>query len=153
MYFVSPLPIGPPSHPSELAPILLAPVVGAGYTQRVRVIARSTLYGFVRNQVQAKAQKLVKQHLDSWFADAAKAKWKNSAELKAQYTSASIISAERVVFNIKGNEYRLVVAINYHYQVLMIKWLGTHKEYDKINVAEVEYDERRYADPSNKNQS
>jgi mRNA interferase HigB len=58
-----------------------------------------------------------------------------------------------VVFNIKGNEYRLVVAINYHYQVLMIKWLGTHKEYDKINVAEVEYDERRYADPSSKNHS
>ncbi len=136
MYSVSPLPIGPPSHPSQLATIILAPVVGAGYAQKVRVIARSTLYGFVRNQAQAKAQKLVKQHLDSWFADAAKANWNNSAELKAQYTSASIISAERVVFNIKGNEYRLVVAINYHYQVLMIKWLGTHKEYDKINVAE-----------------
>jgi mRNA interferase HigB len=136
-----------------MAPILLAPVVGAGYTHRVRVIARSTLYGFVRNHVQAMTQKMVKQHLDSWFADAVKAKWKNTAELKAQYTSASIISAERVVFNIKGNEYRLVVAINYHYQVLMIKWLGTHREYDKINVAEVEYDERRYADPSSKNQS
>jgi mRNA interferase HigB len=127
--------------------------VGARYTQEVRVIARSTLYGFVRNHVQAKAQKLVKQHLDSWFADAVKAKWRNSAELKAQYRSASILSAERVVFNIKGNEYRLVVAINYHYQVLMIKWLGTHKEYDKINVAEVEYDERRYAGPSSENQS
>ena len=105
------------------------------------------------NHVQAKAQKLVKQHLDSWFADAVKAKWRNSAELKAQYRSASILSAERVVFNIKGNEYRLVVAINHHYQVLMIKWLGTHKEYDKINVAEVEYDERRYAGPSSENQS
>jgi mRNA interferase HigB len=136
-----------------MAPILLAPVVGAGYTHRVRVIARSTLYGFVRNHVQAMTQKMVKQHLDSWFADAVKAKWKNTAELKAQYTSASIISAERVVFNIKGNEYRLVVATNYPYQVLMIKWLGTHKEYDKINVAEVAYDERRYADPSSKNHS
>ena len=45
------------------------------------------------------------------------------------------------------------MAINYHYQVLMIKWLGTHKEYDKLNVAEVAYDERRYAGPSSENQS
>ena len=51
-------------------------------------------------------------------------------------------------FNIKGNDYRLVVAINYHYQVLLIKWLGTHKEYDKIDVEKVAYEEDRYADPS-----
>jgi len=50
------------------------------------------------------------------------------AELKAQFRSASIVSSERVVFNIKGNDYRLAVAINYHYQILLIIWLGTHKE-------------------------
>ncbi len=49
---------------------------------------------------------------------------------------------------IKGNDYRLVVAINYQFQVLLIKWLGTHKEYDNISVEEVAYDEDRYADPS-----
>jgi mRNA interferase HigB len=81
--------------------------------------------------------------------DSTKAEWQTSAELKSQYSSASIVSAERVVFNIKGNDYRLVVAINYHYyQVLLIKWLGTHKEYDNISLEEVTYDEGRYADPS-----
>ena len=60
-----------------------------------------------------------------------------------------IVSAERVVFNIKGNDYRLVVAINYAFQVVLIKWLGTHKEYDNIAVEQVTYDEDRYADPTN----
>ena len=95
-----------------------------------------------------KLQKTIKAQLDAWDAEVAKAEWNSSAELKSQYSSASVISAERVVFNIKGNDYRLVVAINYHYQVLLIKWLGTHKEYDKINVEEVAYDESRYADSS-----
>jgi mRNA interferase HigB len=120
--------------------------LGAKYTRIVRVIARSTLYAFVQNRVQLKAQKsLVKQHLDAWYAEVAKAKWKNSAELKNQFRSASVVSAERVVFNIKGNEYRLVVAVSYRHQGLMIKWLGTHEECDKIEVAKVEYDEHRYA--------
>lgn len=126
----------------------LAPKVGSRYYKHVRVIARGTLNGFVRNRVDRKLQKAVKAHLDAWYAEAAKAEWKTSAELKSQYSSASIISAERVVFNIKGNDYRLVVAINYHFQVLLIKWLGTHKEYDNINVEEVAYDEGRYADSS-----
>lgn len=115
----------------------------------VRVIARRTLNYFVENRVDRKLQKMVKAQLDAWYAEAEKAAWKNSAELKQQYRSASIVSSERVVFNIKGNEYRLVVAINYHYQVLLIIWLGTHKEYDKIDVEKVEYDKRRYADSSN----
>lgn len=122
--------------------------MGARYYEEVRVIARGTLNGFVRNRVDRKLQKAVKAHLDAWYAEAAKAQWKTSAELKSQYSSASIVSAERVVFNIKGNDYRLIVAISYHYQVLLIKWLGTHKEYDNINVQEVTYDEDRYADPS-----
>ena len=115
----------------------------------VRVIARGTLNGFVRNRVDRKLQKAVQDHLDAWYAEAAKATWKSSAELKAQYGSASVVSSERVVFNIKGNDYRLVVAINYYYQVLLIIWVGTHKEYDQIDVGKVEYDKRRYADPSN----
>ena len=115
----------------------------------MRVIARGTLDGFVRNRVRAKVEKqLVKQQLDAWYAEVSKAEWKNSAELKAQFSSASIISAERVVFNIKGNDYRLVAAITYRHQGMMIKWLGSHEEYDKIDVAEVKYDEQRYADPA-----
>lgn len=106
----------------------------------MRVIARSTLIGFVQHRVERRLQTGVKGHLDAWFAEVARAEWRNSAELKSQYDSASIVSAERVVFNVKGNDYRLVVAISYHYQVVLIQWLGTHKEYDKIEVTEVEYD-------------
>ena len=121
-------------------------MVGARYDSTVRVIARGTLHQFVRNRVGGKLQMMVKAHLDAWYAEAARASWKNSAELKQQYRSASIVSSERVVFNIKGNEYRLVVAINYPHQVLLIIWLGTHKEYDTIDVKKVRYDKSRYAD-------
>lgn len=122
--------------------------MGAWYYQLVRIIARSTLNGFVANRVERKLRAGVKAHVDAWFAEAEKAAWKNSAELKAHFRSASIVSAERVVFNIKGNDYRLVVAINYHYQILLIIWLGTHAEYDKIKAAKVTYEKERYADPS-----
>ena len=115
----------------------------------MRIIARSTLIGFVRNRVEGKLQKIVKGHLNAWYSEAAKASWKNPAELKKQYSSASIVSAERVVFNIKGNDCRLITAINYHYQVLLIIWIGTHREYDQIDAGKVEYDKRRYTDPSN----
>lgn len=116
----------------------------------MRVIARSTLNGFVQNRVEPKLQKVVKEKLDAWYAEVAKAEWNTPAELKQQYASASIVSDERVVFNIKGNDYRLVVSINYHVKVLLIKWLGTHKEYDSIDVKQVAYDSSRYDDPSDK---
>lgn len=58
------------------------------------------------------------------------------------------MSSERVVFNIKGNEYRLVVAINYQFQIALILWIGTHKEYDRIDVEKVQYDKKRYQSPS-----
>lgn len=112
------------------------------------MIARGALNGFIRNRVEAKHQKAVKSRLDAWYAEASKAEWKTTAELKSQYGSASIVSAERVVFNIKGNEYRLVVSIDYHFQAVFIKWIGTHQEYDKIDVEKVTYDATRYADSS-----
>jgi mRNA interferase HigB len=114
----------------------------------MRVLARGTLNGFVNKRVSRNSQKLVKAHLDAWYAEAAAATWANSAELKQHYRSASILNSERVVFNIKGNEYRLVVAINYHYQLVLIKWLGTHHEYDGIDALKVEYDKQRYSGSS-----
>ena len=114
----------------------------------MRVIARGTLYGFVDQRVAVSQQKAVKSQLDAWYAEVSNATWKNSAELKTQFRSASVISSERVVFNIKGNDYRLIVAIEYTYQLVLIKWLGTHKEYDNINAVKVAYEEARYADPS-----
>jgi mRNA interferase HigB len=110
----------------------------------VRVIARGTLIGFVKNRVARGQHAVVKAQLDAWYQIAHSARWKSSAELKAQFASASILSAERVVFNIKGNDYRLIASINYGHQILFVKWLGTHREYDQVDAREVEYDEDRY---------
>lgn len=71
--------------------------------------------------------------LRSWYHDVKSADWKNSNELKEQYKNASIIKNGRVVFNIKGNSYRLIVAIDYEFQVIFIRFIGTHKEYNKID--------------------
>jgi mRNA interferase HigB len=77
--------------------------------------------------------------LDAWFHEAQNAEWHSSAELKKLYATASIVSADRVVFNIKGNSYRLVVAIDYEKGIVWIKWLGAHKDYDQIEVTEVDH--------------
>ncbi len=102
----------------------------------------------MQKRVEFRLRASLKNHLDAWYAEVSKADWKTSAELKQQYRSASIVSASRVVFNIRGNEYRLVASINFAYQVIFIKWLGTHREYDRIDVEKVEYDEGRYSDSS-----
>jgi mRNA interferase HigB len=129
----------------------LAPKLGAAYTFDVRIISRSTLSAFVRNRVEPRLQRVVQEKLDAWFALASRAEWRNSAELKLQNRSASIISAERVVFNIKGNDFRLITAIDYEHQILLIIWLGTHREYDRVDPATVIFDKERYAHPSHSN--
>jgi len=73
------------------------------------------------------------QQLKSWFREAQKAEWKNPNDIKTAYPSASILNENRVVFNIKGNNYRLIVKISYDYEMVWIRFLGTHGEYDKIN--------------------
>jgi mRNA interferase HigB len=71
--------------------------------------------------------------LRAWYHDARIADWKNSNELKRFYKNANIVGEGRVVFNIKGNDFRLVVAIDYEFQVIFIRFIGTHKQYDKID--------------------
>ena len=71
--------------------------------------------------------------LRAWYHDVKNSSWKNSNELKLQYRNASIIGNERVVFNLKGNTYRLIVSIDYEFQVIYIRFIGTHKQYDTIN--------------------
>ena len=105
----------------------------------MRVIARTTLRQFVEKLRGHKDQKAVKSALDAWFYEAQQADWKNPADVRKAYSSASIIGSDRVVFNIKGNDYRLVVAINYRLQIVFIKWLGSHAQYDKIDVRTVQY--------------
>ena len=118
---------------------------------QVRVIARSTLKKFVLERVENSLRASVDQHLDDWYRMTLAAEWRNSAELKLDLRSASIVSSERVVFNIKGNEFRLVVAVNYGHAAVFVLWLGTHREYDRIDVKQVEFDKGRYADPTDSN--
>jgi mRNA interferase HigB len=105
----------------------------------MRIIARRTLREFVQGLSGRKDQSAVKAALDAWFDEASRALWKNTADVKRRYATASVISAERIVFNIKGNDYRLVVSVDFEKGIVWIKWIGTHKAYDKIDVAEVRY--------------
>jgi mRNA interferase HigB len=122
--------------------------MGAEYTETVRIISRGTLNAFARNRVEPRRQRVVQEKLNAWFAIVSRADWKNSAELKLQDRSASIISAERVVFNIKGNDFRLIAAVDYAHGIVLITCLGTHREYDRIDPAKVKFDKERYAHPT-----
>ena len=93
--------------------------------------------GFIEKLEGHKDQRALKAALDSWFQEARQAEWKNSPDVKASYAHASIVGANRVVFNLKGNAYRMVVAVDYRRAIVFIKWLGTHKEYDAIDVRTV----------------
>jgi mRNA interferase HigB len=105
----------------------------------VRIIARKTLRSFIEALQGHKDQKSVKSALDAWFHEAQSATWKTPADVTRAYANASIVGSDRVVFNIKGNAYRLVAAIDYQREIVFIKWLGTHAEYDGIDVKTVKY--------------
>ena len=96
----------------------------------MRIIAFRTLREFYEKSEFADSE----TSLRSWYHDAKTANWSNSNELKEQYKNASIVGEGRVVFNIKGNRYRFVVSIDYEFQVIFIRFIGTHKEYDKIDI-------------------
>ena len=81
----------------------------------------------------------LKAALDAWFDEVKKARWSSAANVKRSYATASIVSSDRIVFNIKGNDYRLVVAADFEKGIVWIKWIGTHKDYDKIDVKEVRH--------------
>jgi mRNA interferase HigB len=105
----------------------------------VRIIARKTLRDFVESLRGRKDQRAVKSALDSWFHEVQASDWNKPADVTARYANASIVGSDRVVFNIKGNDYRLVAAVDYHRKIVFIKWLGTHARYDKIDVRKVKY--------------
>ena len=97
----------------------------------MRIIARSTIKAFIeRDSSYADS----KEALEAWYHHTLKADWSTPEELKVQFKSASILQDGRVVFNIAGNKYRLVVWINYAYRVVYIRFIGTHKQYDNIDV-------------------
>lgn len=105
----------------------------------MRIIARRTLREFVESLADRKDQPAVKAALDAWFGEVSKAEWASTADVKKFHATASIVNAERIVFNIKGNDYRLVVSVDFEKSIAWIKWIGTHKAYDKIDVAEIEH--------------
>jgi mRNA interferase HigB len=105
----------------------------------MRVISRRTLRSFVEGLGGHKDRAAVKAALEAWFDEVKKTKWKNSAEVRRRYATASIISADRIVFNIKGNDYRLVVAVDFDRSIVWIKWIGTHREYHRIDVKKVKH--------------
>lgn len=77
------------------------------------------------------------QQLTSWFRETNSAGWKSPRDIKKEYPSASFLENNRVVFNIKGNKYRLIVRINYDYQMIWIRFVGTHAQYDKIDATKI----------------
>jgi len=97
----------------------------------MRVIARSTLRDYWLHEPGAQTA------LEAWFAEASRAQWTTPIAIKARYTSASILKDGRVVFNIGGNQYRLVTRINYRLKIIYIRFVGRHEEYDKIDAQTV----------------
>lgn len=75
--------------------------------------------------------------LQAWYADVKQATWKSPADIKSVYRNASIVANNRVVFNIKGNSYRLVAAIQYEFGIVYIRFVGTHDEYNRIDAATI----------------
>ena len=105
----------------------------------MRIIVRRTLREFVRAREGRKDHPALKAALDAWFAEVSSATWAGSADVKRRYATASIVNADRIVFNIKGNDYRLVIAVDFEKAIVWIKWLGTHRDYDRIDVKEVDH--------------
>ncbi|MBL7813165.1 MAG: type II toxin-antitoxin system HigB family toxin [Bacteroidetes bacterium] len=93
----------------------------------MRVIAKKTLKEFWLKHGD------VEDRLKAWHKEAEEAIWKTPQDIKKEYPTASFLQDNRVVFNIKGNHYRLIVKINYDYSIVWIRFIGTHAEYDKIN--------------------
>ena len=106
------------------------PVMGY-HVALMRIIAKRALRAFWRRQPRAE------QPLKSWYAIAAKADWSSPADVKTAYRSASLVGNVRVVFNIGGNRYRLVVRFDYPHRIGFVRFVGTHAEYDAVDAARV----------------
>lgn len=93
----------------------------------MRVIAQRTLREFWLSHPDAE------QPLKAWFREVQAAKWSSPHDIKERYRSASVVGGNRVVFNIAGNRYRLVVRLNFAYGIAYIRFVGTHRDYDRID--------------------
>jgi mRNA interferase HigB len=103
----------------------------------VIVTGRLIVHSYFRRNVGRKGSAAAKRQFDAWLAEAEQAAWSDPSAIKAQYATASILKGSRVVFNISGNNYRLIVKINYRAGVVDIRFFGTHREYDDIDAEAV----------------
>lgn len=106
------------------------------FSPGMNIITKGTIKHYVEKYPLAKTALL------NWYEEFLKVSFADFNELKSVYGSASIISNHRVIFNIKGNEYRLITSINFRRKALYIIWFGTHKEYDKIDAANIPFEVR-----------
>ena len=97
----------------------------------MRIIAKRTLRVFWMQYPKAKGP------LEAWHQEVARANWATPSEVKAQFRSASVLQGNRMAFNIAGNQYRLIVKINYPYRVVYIRFIGTHADYDTVDVTAI----------------
>lgn len=104
----------------------------------MRIIAKRTLVQFIAGLSGHHDEQAVTTAIWSWYGIVKEASWPNAMALKQHIGHASIVG-DRVVFNIKGNDYRLIVAMDYEHQIAYIKWLGTHRDYDKVDVRTAEH--------------
>ena len=94
----------------------------------MRIISRKKLREFWEHHPDARAS------LESWFADVKQADWETPNDIKNVYRNTSFIANNRIVFNIKGNKYRLIIMVQYTYHLVYIRFIGTHQEYDEVDV-------------------
>lgn len=100
----------------------------------MNIIAKGTILYYINKYPKAKTSLL------TWFYEFSKLEFANFNALKAVYGNASIVAGNRVIFNIKGNDYRLVVSVNFRQSAAYVIWFGTHKEYDKIDTVTISFD-------------
>ena len=105
--------------------------MGTRYINCVRVIAKKKLSDFWNSQ------KETQEPLKAWYYETKHANWRKPQDIKERYGSASLLKNNRIVFNIKGNKFRMVVKINYELKIVFIRFIGTHNQYDKINAEEI----------------
>jgi len=99
----------------------------------MRIISKKRLKDFYEQPRYSDS----KNPLEAWHKEVLKLDWNSPNMIKEMYRSASVIGDTKVVFNIAGNKYRLIVSINYHAKIIFIKFIGTHKQYDNINIEEL----------------
>lgn len=101
------------------------------------VARRDIVDEYIRKRAGRKGVDAARRQFEVWWAEAGAARWRTPADIKARYATASILKRGRVVFNVKGNDFRLIVLINYAAQVVEIRFFGTHAEYDRIDAETV----------------